>query len=191
MGTNDNKREGESLLRRFADNWILPHPDSSMIKDIPEKDPKSLVKWTVRIWHNPVSCVTTVRLFEDKLELIRKKKGEKIYGHSQEIVYFREIDNITITYAKKGKLFETSRDGVIKILCKPNTRYYEYSRKEAPERNIYNFDYSEPNEILFDEEYNSVVETNFPAIIKALEEYKIKEQTESENHNASVNTTLL
>lgn len=89
---------------------------------------------------------------------------------------FRELESVSIdrwgTYAIFIRI-----SGMIRFRCKQGTRYYQYSTPEFIDTET--MKQSEANEILFDKEYNNLVEEHFDMLLTALINYQNKEEEEN------------
>lgn len=117
-----------------------------------------------------------MKVYSDGLSLKRLSPGYQVVGPTQDRISFSEIESITAR--KASRHIWGMSPGRIQILCREGTRYWQITKDVLDTENrIYNRVLA--NEIVYDLEYNDVVEKNVSVILDALHAYKTGRQKDT------------
>lgn len=157
-----------------------------------KEDPESLAEFTVYSKTADWGGKTKISVYSDRIVINRISRGFQVIGPTRDSISFDEIESVTATAASHHIWGEYP--GKFHVLCKKDTRYWEIT-KEVLNTEHRNYNRVLANEIIYDSEYNDIVEKNVLIISDAIRDYRNGRQKETEKqpsqsfHFENVNTT--
>lgn len=172
--------KNESFLDRLAiitgnrvkktDEGINPHTVQGphLIHHEYKDDPDILDQFSVSCNESLRACSTAIYVYRDRIDIRRWAACGNIVAPKRDSLSFDEIDNIVVK-SNGAKVF-IRFSGEIQISFNQGTRYHYLGTPEHMEKK--DIKLTEANQILFDEEYNQLVDKHIEIIQEILRTYK-------------------